>query len=58
MDSISMTTRIAIVYHSGRGHTRRQAETVTAGVHEVEGRRGPSAFRRGIPGTVGRPGFG
>ena len=31
------STRIAIVYHSGRGHTRRQAEAVKAGVEQVEG---------------------
>ena len=29
--------RIAIVYHSGWGHTARQAEAVRAGVEEVEG---------------------
>ncbi|MGY5811625.1 flavodoxin family protein [Rhizobium sp. LEGMi198b] len=29
--------RIAIVYHSGYGHTGRQAEAVKAGVDEVEG---------------------
>jgi multimeric flavodoxin WrbA len=29
--------RIAIVYHSGYGHTRRQAEAVEAGVEQVEG---------------------
>jgi len=29
--------RIAIVYHSGWGHTARLAEAVTAGVEEVEG---------------------
>jgi multimeric flavodoxin WrbA len=29
--------RIAIVYHSGYGHTRRQAEAVRRGVEEVEG---------------------
>jgi multimeric flavodoxin WrbA len=31
------STRIAIVYHSGYGHTRRQAEAVKAGVEQVEG---------------------
>jgi multimeric flavodoxin WrbA len=29
--------RVAIVYHSGYGHTRRQAEAVTWGVREVPG---------------------
>jgi multimeric flavodoxin WrbA len=29
--------RIAIVYHSSRGHTRRQAEAVKAGVEQVPG---------------------
>ncbi|HEY8427523.1 MAG TPA: flavodoxin family protein, partial [Sandaracinaceae bacterium] len=29
--------RIAIVYHSGRGHTARLAEAVRAGVEEVDG---------------------
>jgi len=29
--------RIAILYHSGYGHTRRQAEAVTCGVEQVEG---------------------
>lgn len=29
--------RIAIVYHSGYGHTRRQAEAVRAGVEQVTG---------------------
>ena len=29
--------RIAIVYHSGRGHTGRQAEAVKSGVEQVEG---------------------
>lgn len=28
-------TRVAIVYHSGYGHTRRQAEAVKAGVEQV-----------------------
>ena len=28
---------IAIVYHSGRGHTQRQAEAVKAGVEQVKG---------------------
>jgi NAD(P)H dehydrogenase (quinone) len=32
-----LSTRIAIVYHSGYGHTRRQAEAVKAGVKQVEG---------------------
>ena len=32
-----MSARIAIVYHSGYGHTARQAEAVVAGVNEVEG---------------------
>jgi multimeric flavodoxin WrbA len=31
------STRIAIVYHTGRGHTGRQAEAVKAGVEQVEG---------------------
>ncbi len=30
-------TQIAIVYHSGYGHTARQAEAVRAGVEEVQG---------------------
>jgi NAD(P)H dehydrogenase (quinone) len=30
-------TRIAIVYHSGGGHTARQAEAVKAGVEQVRG---------------------
>jgi NAD(P)H dehydrogenase (quinone) len=30
-------TRIAIVYHSGYGHTGRQAEAVKSGVEQVEG---------------------
>lgn len=30
-------SRIAIVYHSGYGHTQRQAEAVKAGVEQVEG---------------------
>jgi len=30
-------THIAIVYHSGYGHTRRQAEAVKSGVEQVEG---------------------
>lgn len=30
-------TRIAIVYHSGYGHTGRQAEAVKAGVEQAEG---------------------
>jgi NAD(P)H dehydrogenase (quinone) len=32
-----MSTRIAIVYHSGYGHTHRQAEAVKAGVEQVAG---------------------
>jgi multimeric flavodoxin WrbA len=32
--------RIAIVYHSGRGHTGRQAEAVKAGVEQVAGAQG------------------
>lgn len=32
-----LSTRIAIVYHSGYGHTGRQAEAVKAGVEQVEG---------------------
>jgi multimeric flavodoxin WrbA len=31
------SARIAIVYHSGYGHTARQAEAVKAGVQQVEG---------------------
>lgn len=31
------SVRIAIVYHSGYGHTGRQAEAVKAGVEQVEG---------------------
>ena len=31
------STRIAIVYHSGYGHTRRQAEAVEAGIRDVAG---------------------
>ncbi len=31
------STRVAIVYHSGYGHTGRQAEAVKAGVEEMEG---------------------
>jgi multimeric flavodoxin WrbA len=30
-------TRVAIVYHSGYGHTERQAQAVRAGVERVEG---------------------
>lgn len=30
-------TRVAIVYHSGYGHTRRQAEAVRAGVERADG---------------------
>jgi multimeric flavodoxin WrbA len=30
-------TRIAIVYHSGYGHTARQAQAVKAGVEQVKG---------------------
>jgi NAD(P)H dehydrogenase (quinone) len=37
MDELISTTRIAIVYHSGNGHTRRQAEAVKAGVEQVDG---------------------
>jgi len=40
MDNIAAangSTRIAIVFHSGFGHTRRQAEAVGAGVREVDG---------------------
>lgn len=37
MNSIPPATRIAIVYHSGYGHTRRQAEAVQAGVSQVDG---------------------
>lgn len=40
MDGIATNggaTRVAIVFHSGFGHTRRQAEAVTAGVLEVDG---------------------
>jgi multimeric flavodoxin WrbA len=32
-----MRARIAIVYHSGYGHTRRQAEAVKCGVEQVAG---------------------
>lgn len=31
------SVRIAIVFHSGYGHTKRQAEAVKAGVEQVEG---------------------
>jgi NAD(P)H dehydrogenase (quinone) len=31
------SAHIAIVYHSGYGHTKRQAEAVKAGVNQVEG---------------------
>jgi multimeric flavodoxin WrbA len=31
------STRITIVYHSGYGHSRRQAEAVKAGVEQVDG---------------------
>lgn len=31
------SARIAIVYHSGRGHTGRQAEAVKTGVEQVDG---------------------
>ena len=31
------SARIAIVYHSGYGHTRRQAEAVKAGIEQVNG---------------------
>jgi multimeric flavodoxin WrbA len=40
MDNVTTTrtsTRIAIVFHSGFGHTRRQAEAIEAGVRKVEG---------------------
>jgi NAD(P)H dehydrogenase (quinone) len=37
IDRAVPTTRIAIVYHSGYGHTARQAEAVKAGVECVEG---------------------
>lgn len=30
-------TRIAVVYHSGYGHTQRQAEAVACGIAQVEG---------------------
>lgn len=33
----SLQTRIAIVYHSGYGHTGRQAEAIKAGVEDVDG---------------------
>ncbi len=33
----STPTHIAIVYHSGYGHTRRQAEPVQAGVEQLDG---------------------
>lgn len=33
----SLQTRIAIVYHSGYGHTGRQAQAIKAGVEDVEG---------------------
>jgi hypothetical protein len=36
MDEFMSSTRITIVYHSGHGHTRRQAEAVKAGVEQVE----------------------
>jgi NAD(P)H dehydrogenase (quinone) len=29
--------RVAVVYHSGHGHTGRQAEAVKAGVEQVQG---------------------
>ncbi len=32
-------THIAIIYHSGYGHTARQAEAVKAGVEQVDGAR-------------------
>jgi len=32
-----MSTRIAIVYHSSYGHTRRQAEAVKSGVERIDG---------------------
>lgn len=37
MNHFLSSTRIAIVYHSGYGHTRRQAESVKAGVEQVTG---------------------
>jgi Multimeric flavodoxin WrbA len=37
MNSSRSSTRIAIVYHSRYGHTRRQAEAVKAGVEQLEG---------------------
>jgi len=36
-DSTLPSVQIAIAYHSGYGHTARQAEAVAAGVREVEG---------------------
>ncbi|WP_437518480.1 flavodoxin family protein [Sorangium sp. So ce1099] len=36
-DRSASRVRVAIVYHSGRGHTGRQAEAVRAGVAQVEG---------------------
>lgn len=37
MNKFTSNTRIAIVYHSGYGHTARQAEAVKTGVDQVEG---------------------
>jgi NAD(P)H dehydrogenase (quinone) len=34
---MSASITVAVVYHSGRGHTARQAEAVTAGVQRVAG---------------------
>ncbi|XXU11897.1 flavodoxin family protein [Sorangium sp. So ce854] len=36
-DALMPSIRVAVVYHSGRGHTGRQAEAVKAGVEQVEG---------------------
>lgn len=35
--------RIAIVFHSGYGHTARQAQAVKEGVAQVEGTESPSS---------------
>ncbi len=35
--------KVAIVYHSGYGHTKRQAEAVLSGAESVEGHRRPDA---------------
>ncbi len=37
MNGFTSSTRIAIVYHSGYGHTKRQAEAVKTGVEQLEG---------------------